>query len=901
VAESSRLLAFSLLGDLEVTSGGEPVALGGAKQRTLLALLLLARGRPVSSDTLIESLWIGSAPSTAQKIVQVYISGLRKALGDERIVTRPRGYELVVAPGELDLDRFEELARSAADAPPEVALPRLREALALVRGRPLEGLELEAWAAPEIERIEERVLVAREAAAEAELALGRPAQLVPELERLVAEHPYRERLLELLMLALYRSGRQAHALAAYRRGAAGLREELGLEPGRPLRELEAAILAHDPALDVRAPRTAALRMRGRPRARLAAVAAGTLLCAVAIAAGTFAFTRGDAASLSSLPPGIAVLSTADRSLVAQVPTSEVSQPVEVAPGSGKLWVASLDPPSTVEIDPRTGAIVRRLGSVFPGEPGTMFPDGSDIWFGQGGDLVRVNVVESRAVERHRLAGTGERFGLTSIARCLGSLWVADNEGQTVLRLDAATAAVRARIHVRYPWALACAGDAIWVSSGGVGIQRIDPRTNRIAATARVPFPNVTVLVGGGYAWTSNETNGTVYKVGRYGDVVATYRTGDGARQLTYAGGRVWVANGDAGTVTSIDAATGEQRTYAFRHPVQSAAAIGSRLLVILNEGATYEDRIDSLKGDVARVIVPGYVFDPPDPALGESPWWYMVARATCAGLVATRPGETGTVPDLARQMPAVSGDGRTYTFELRRGVRFAPPSNGEVTAEAIRYSVERALSPRLGSSVPALRFLGDVVGVGAYRRSESRHIRGIQVRGDTISFTLAKPSRDFLARLALPYFCALPTTTPIVRGGLTVNAPPSAGPYYVTDAFNGEYLILKRNPNYQGPRPARLDAIAFREGIADEEAVARVRAGTWDAAILAGALLAPGGAGAREAASDPRLRTEELPIRRIADVGDQGSLYALVSSRLGCDAVKGALELAGLCRGDSGT
>jgi ABC-type transport system substrate-binding protein len=194
-----------------------------------------------------------------------------------------------------------------------------------------------------------------------------------------------------------------------------------------------------------------------------------------------------------------------------------------------------------------------------------------------------------------------------------------------------------------------------------------------------------------------------------------------------------------------------------------------------------------------------------------------------------------------------------------------------------------------------------VVGVGAYRRSESRHIRGIQVRGDTISFTLAKPSRDFLARLALPYFCALPTTTPIVRGGLTVNAPPSAGPYYVTDAFNGEYLILKRNPNYEGPRPARLDAIAFREGIADEEAVARVRAGTWDAAILAGALLAPGGAGAREAASDPRLRTEELPVRRIADVGDQGSLYALVSSRLGCDAVKGALELAGLCRGDSGT
>src|SRR5689334_11656697 len=163
----SGRLAFFLLGELEVVSGGEPVALGGAKQRSLLALLLLARGRPVSSDALIDALWVGAAPSTAQKSAQVYVSGLRNALGDERIVTRPRGYERRVDPGEPDLDRFAQLVRSAADAPPPAAAPLVREALELVRGRALEGLELEPWAAPEIARIEERVLAAGEAEAEA--------------------------------------------------------------------------------------------------------------------------------------------------------------------------------------------------------------------------------------------------------------------------------------------------------------------------------------------------------------------------------------------------------------------------------------------------------------------------------------------------------------------------------------------------------------------------------------------------------------------------------------------------------------------------------------------------------------------------------------------------------------
>ena len=215
---------------------------------------------PVSTDRLIEEIWDGRPPATALKSVQVSVARLRKALGDGRLVTHERGYELIVEPGELDADRFDELVRAASGATPDQAAARLREALALFRGEPLADLQLEPWAQGEIARLEERRLAALEARIDADLALGRQRELVPELEELVAEQPFREHLLEQLVLALYRSGRQADALDAYRRGATRLRGELGLEPGRPLQELEKRILRQDPALD--SPRAPPARPRG---------------------------------------------------------------------------------------------------------------------------------------------------------------------------------------------------------------------------------------------------------------------------------------------------------------------------------------------------------------------------------------------------------------------------------------------------------------------------------------------------------------------------------------------------------------------------------------------------------------------------------------------------------------
>src|SRR5262249_19792349 len=192
------------------------------------------------------------------------------------IVKRSRGYELLVTPGEVDADRFEQLVAVASGAPPAQAASSLKEALALWRGDPLADLSLEPWAESEIARLDERRLAAFEDWADAQLALGTHRELVPELEALVAEPPFREQLLERLVLALYRSGRQAEALSAYSRGAGRLRSELGLEPSQPLRELEARILRQDEPLAAprRAQPDAARRRRGwRPRVGRAAARA----------------------------------------------------------------------------------------------------------------------------------------------------------------------------------------------------------------------------------------------------------------------------------------------------------------------------------------------------------------------------------------------------------------------------------------------------------------------------------------------------------------------------------------------------------------------------------------------------------------------------------------------------
>src|SRR5919201_1631298 len=226
-AETSDL-EFRLLGPIEVRSGGEPLQLGGPKQRALLALLLAEGGRAVSPDRLVDALWGEHPPRTAQTSLQNFVSQLRKLLGPDVLVTKPPGYLLRARP---DADRVRELVGEArAATSPEERAANLREALALWRGPPLAEFAFESFAQPEIARLEELRLAVLEDRIDADLEAGRVAELVGELEAPVEEHPLRERFREQLMLALYRSGRQAEALEAFQRARHVLVDELGIDP-----------------------------------------------------------------------------------------------------------------------------------------------------------------------------------------------------------------------------------------------------------------------------------------------------------------------------------------------------------------------------------------------------------------------------------------------------------------------------------------------------------------------------------------------------------------------------------------------------------------------------------------------------------------------------------------------
>jgi DNA-binding SARP family transcriptional activator/class 3 adenylate cyclase len=264
---------FKILGPLEVAEEGRPLELGGSRQRQLLAILLLHRNEVVSSDRLIDHLWGAEPPPTAAKSLQAHVSRLRKALGaGGSLATHGSGYRLSAGVDDIDAARFERQVEggrgrlSAGDAAGAAA--DLHEALQLWRGPPLSDFAYEAFAQAEIVRLEELRMTALEERIEANLALGRHAGLVGELEALVTEYPLRERLRAQLMLALYRSGRQAEALAAYQDARLALVEELGLEPSRTLQDVEQAILRHDPALDLAggAPISPPDPDLGRPRA-----------------------------------------------------------------------------------------------------------------------------------------------------------------------------------------------------------------------------------------------------------------------------------------------------------------------------------------------------------------------------------------------------------------------------------------------------------------------------------------------------------------------------------------------------------------------------------------------------------------------------------------------------------
>ena len=378
------LIEFRILGPLEVVADGEMVPLGGAKQRALLASLLLRPNEAVSVDRIVDELWGERAPPTAAKNVQVYVSHLRKALGDGVVVTQAPGYALRVADGAIDAQQAERALALALGKPPAERAAILNSALGLWRGVPLADLVDVPFAQAEVARLDELRLQLVKRRTDAELELGRHEAVVVELERLVALHPFDEGLRVQLMLALYRSGRQTDALAVYRDARRALTTELGLEPGEDLRLLEQRILAHDPSL--RPPGAPMAARRAGPlvlprwRTLMLIIGAG-LVAAAAVTVAVLALA-GDPSPAVAVPSNaIAVVDPGRGAVVAAIPVGR--RPEHVVVGAGAVWVANVVDRTLSRIDPDNLRANKTVGLGF--EPTDLAADDEHVWVVGGYD------------------------------------------------------------------------------------------------------------------------------------------------------------------------------------------------------------------------------------------------------------------------------------------------------------------------------------------------------------------------------------------------------------------------------------------------------------------------------------------------------------------------------------
>ena len=574
-------MEFRILGPLEVVDDGRKLALGGVKQRSLLALLLLQPNRVVPRDRLIDELWDTAPPETARTALQVHVSGLRKTLGRERILTQAPGYLVRIEPGELDLDRFEQLLGGGDRGDSAGAAEAMREALALWRGPPLGDLD-DSFARAERARLEEQRLLALEQRIDADLALGLHAELVPELEGLVRENPLRERLRAQLMLALYRCGRQADALDVYRQGRQLLAEELGLEPGEELRRLEQAILRQDESLA--APARAAAKVPGvlggkRGGLRLFAIAAGALLLIAAAITGIVLGTRSSAAIVVAAN-SVAALDAKTGKVVADVPIG--GRPVAIAVGAGAVWVADGDHSTVSRIDAKTKERLP-IGGLGSDVSDLAFGFGS-LWVAGGNDgtLVRVdprhNGIEPLALGR---AGDGVPEPVFSVR--VAQTAPAPTRGNQVLRVDPRINEVTARRPVARPHGIAAGLGSLWVTTEDERIVRIDSRTAETVYARDVSHLTYFPVVAHGSLWViaAPTLSSNVPEVWRLdpGTLSQQAQLALPRRfpyQLTAGNGALWTVDPSSGAVWRIDERTtsAKRLTKLRHHPVAVAASGG---------------------------------------------------------------------------------------------------------------------------------------------------------------------------------------------------------------------------------------------------------------------------------------------------------------------------------------
>jgi YVTN family beta-propeller protein len=578
---------FRVLGLLEVVDEGRPLAIGRGKESALLALLLLRANEPVTVDQLVDQLWGEEPPDSGAKAVQIYVSRLRARLDRDRIATTPGGYLLRVADGELDSKAFLELAtegHAAVEAgDPPVADSLLTQALALWRGPALADFRFDGFAQEEIRRLDELRDAALADRIDMRLACGRAQETIPELEAMIERTPLSERPRGQLMRALYLSGRQIEALELYQRTRALLAEELGLEPGPEIRELQRRILDQDPTLgpvrQVHLPQprrraTSALRKRG-------IATAGLALPILAAAAGTYWLVRGSPPSVAIVRNSVAAIDPATDRVVADVPVGD--EPTRLSVGGGDVW--SLNAGSTVSridagrvngvrtfaIGPAPGDIAYGAGALWTAEArrtleeldpetlttiGSVRPhipewpttqDGGEVafgpnavWFGSNHDTItRVDPATLRVVKTIRAVDVGPGGQIVADS---DAVWVDDSYGN-ITELDPHTNDTVEETHLATSDAggIAASSKAVWATAVDQGlVWEIDPQQLAPIQSFPVGADPTGVALGAGSVWVAN-AGGTLTRLNPYNGRTTTIRLADSPSGVTYADNLIWVS------------------------------------------------------------------------------------------------------------------------------------------------------------------------------------------------------------------------------------------------------------------------------------------------------------------------------------------------------------------------
>jgi DNA-binding SARP family transcriptional activator/streptogramin lyase len=900
-----------LLGSVQLWVDERQAALGGPKQRTLLALLALEPGQAVSRDRAAEALWGEALPEGHAQRLHTVVSRLRAALREtggpsDVVETTETGYRLQVDPDQVDawraaagLHRARELR--AADRPAE-AVAVARDALELWRGQPLEDLLDNGWAGESLRRLEDLKLSLLEEEFDCRLTFAASPGLVEELEAACASAPLRERLHAQLMLALAASGRRADALQTHDRVRRRLSEELGIEPGAVVREAHRAVLTREPdvpRVPIKRGRHRTARRRSRRPVLLGAVATGAVAAtaAVLLAGGgqrERAAVRVHAGALVIASPNL-------HRVRAEIPLSGTvinEQPGGLVLADGSLWSVT-EQGTVTQVDLARRRIVNSTPLALPAGPGGMAVGLGATWVTDSGSSTLYRLGSGvTAARRIRLPPLGGRLagGTGGVAIGDGSIWVVRPEG-TVDRLSR-SGELQHRFRIPGATQIVSSNPAIWVISTHEGIvTKLDPRTNSVRAHTHLRADVCCLAVGGGSVWATSEAGGLLWQLRPDGRVQDVAHVPAPATELAYANGAIWISGYTSATIARVDAQTLGIRVIHTDEPVAGLAAAPG--VVAFSTFASQRAALEGVRGPVARILLTRDLIADSDPAapilFGDRDADRQRQSATCLSLYEYRHGRLA--PFAANGPPARRSKGRVWIFRVRHGFAFSPPSHERVDATTFAATIERSTAPAFPHS-EAAKALAAVVGMHAFRRGLTTHLAGIEATRARLTIRLQRPVANLDARLAAPYFCAVPRDTPAVPTGLQ-GPIPSAGPYYVAGASGGAFAVLRRNPHYPLPNRAGFAAIVYDFNVDERRALEMIRHGRADYTAFYGGHADSTLAAQLGAAGDASGISFQRSPRPGANSGELGSTIAeFFGRRLGCRShspLYAGVELKRLC------